>query len=54
MPAGAIRRKNSAIPFAATACDKAEQVVALAAFLVALCAVYINSSMIHISLILSL
>ena len=63
MPVGVIRRKDSdtmsyiasyIIPFAATAFDKTEQVVALAVFLVVLCAVYINSSMIHINPILSL
>jgi hypothetical protein len=63
MPVGVIRRKDSdtmsyiasyIIPFAATAFDKVEQVVALGIFLVVLCAVYINSSMIHINPLLSL
>jgi hypothetical protein len=63
MPVGVVRRKDSdtmsyiasyIIPFAATAFDKTEQVVALGVFLVVLCAVYINSSMIHINPLLSL
>jgi len=63
MAAGVIRRKDSdtmsyiasyIIPFAATAFDKTEQVIALGVFLVVLCAVYINSGMIHINPLLSL
>ncbi len=42
------------IPFAATAFDKSEQVVALCIFLLVLCVVYVNSSMIHINPLLSL
>jgi hypothetical protein len=60
---GVIHRKDSetmsyiasyVIPFAATAFDKLEQVVALGVFLVVLCMVYVNSSMIHINPLLSL
>ena len=63
MAVNVIRRKDSdtmsyiasyIIPFAATSFDKAEQVVALGVFLVVLCAVYINSSMIHINPLLSM
>jgi len=42
------------IPFAATAFDRTEQIVALAVFLIVLCIVYINSSMIHINPLLSM
>ncbi len=63
MPVGVIRRKDSdtmsyiasyIIPFAATAFDKVEQVIALGVFLFVLCVVYVNSSMIHINPLLSL
>ena len=63
MTVGIIRRKDSdtmsyiasyIIPFAATPFDKIDQTIALAIFLVVLCAVYINSSMIHINPLLSL
>lgn len=63
MAIGVIRRKDSdtmsyiasyIIPFAATPFDKIDQTVALGIFLVVLCVVYINSSMIHINPLLSL
>lgn len=63
MSVGIIRRKDSdtmsyiasyIIPFAATPFDKIDQIIALAIFLVVLCAVYINSSMIHVNPLLSL
>ena len=58
-----IRRKDSdtmsyiasyIIPFAATPFDKIEQIIAVAVFLVVLCAVYVNSNMVHINPLLSL
>ncbi len=41
------------VPFAATALDSFEQVIALAIFLIVLCIVYVNTSMIHINPLLS-
>jgi hypothetical protein len=63
MAVGVIRRKDSdtmsyiasyIIPFAATPFDKIDQTIALGIFLAVLCAVYINSSMIHINPLLAL
>jgi hypothetical protein len=60
---GVIRRKDAdtmsyiasyIVPFAATSFDKAEQVIALSIFLLVLCAVYVNSAMIHINPVLSM
>lgn len=60
---GVIRRKDSdtmsyiasyIIPFAATPFDKIDQTIALVIFLAVLCAVYVNSSMIHVNPLLSL
>lgn len=59
---GIIRRQDSetmsyiasyVVPFAATALDNFEQVIALGIFLIVLCIVYVNTSMIHINPLLS-
>lgn len=60
---GIIRRQDSetmsyiasyVVPFAATSLDSFEQVIALGIFLIVLCIVYVNTSMIHINPLLSI